>query len=76
MVLLSLGAWIITGGTAAGVMELVGEALHDHHLSTGNTDRSQCVALGIASWGVIANNVALDGEGVCLLWLVFRYLFS
>nr|KAG5702764.1 hypothetical protein BaRGS_003638 [Batillaria attramentaria] len=59
----STGAWIITGGTAAGVMEFVGEAVQDHIQATGDPEGNQCVALGIASWGVIANSLALDGEG-------------
>ncbi|XP_050394392.2 transient receptor potential cation channel subfamily M member 2 [Patella vulgata] len=59
----STGAWIVTGGTAAGVMEFVGEAVRDHIFSTGNPEQNRVVALGIASWGVISNNFALDGEG-------------
>ncbi|KAL8607328.1 hypothetical protein ACOMHN_039478 [Nucella lapillus] len=58
----STGAWIITGGTATGVMEFVGEAVQDHIQASGN-DVNECVALGIASWGAVANNLALDGEG-------------
>ncbi|ESO89164.1 hypothetical protein LOTGIDRAFT_229069 [Lottia gigantea] len=59
----STGAWIVTGGTAAGVMEFVGEAVRDHIFSTGNPEQNRVVALGIATWGVINNRLALDGEG-------------
>ncbi|XP_076450410.1 transient receptor potential cation channel subfamily M member-like 2 [Babylonia areolata] len=58
----STGAWIITGGTATGVMEFVGEAVQDHIQASGE-DPNECVALGIAPWGAVANNLALDGEG-------------
>ena len=60
------GAWIITGGTATGVMQLVGEALRDHLITLGSNDKS-VVALGIASWGCVANRAALDREGVCII---------
>lgn len=57
------GAWIITGGTATGVMQFVGEAVRDHLITLGSNDKS-VVALGIASWGCVANRNALDGEEV------------
>ncbi|XP_046584536.1 transient receptor potential cation channel subfamily M member 2-like [Haliotis rubra] len=57
----STGAWMITGGTSAGVMEFVGEAVQDYTAATGNNNK--VVALGIATWGIVANNFALDGEG-------------
>ena len=60
---LSPGAWIITGGTATGVMQFVGEAVRDHLITLGSQDKT-VVALGIASWGCVANRSALDGEGV------------
>ena len=60
------GAWIITGGTATGVMQFVGEAVRDHLITLGSNDKS-VVALGIASWGCVANRAALDGEGVCII---------
>lgn len=56
------GAWIITGGTATGVMQFVGEAVRDHLLTLGTNDKN-IVALGIATWGCIANREALDGDG-------------
>ncbi|KAL5018231.1 hypothetical protein ScPMuIL_003953 [Solemya velum] len=57
----STGAWIITGGTATGVMEFVGEAVRDHILTAGNQDKN-VVAIGVATWGIVANRVELDGD--------------
>jgi hypothetical protein len=48
------GAWIITGGTNAGVMEFVGEAVRDFSLSSGAVEQ-KVVAVGIATWGIIDN---------------------
>ncbi|GFO31362.1 transient receptor potential cation channel subfamily m member 2-like [Plakobranchus ocellatus] len=62
------GAWIITGGTASGVMEFVGEAVRDHITITGRGSQVPCVALGIVTWGCVANRLALDGEGEKGLW--------
>ncbi|XP_041459667.1 transient receptor potential cation channel subfamily M member-like 2 isoform X2 [Lytechinus variegatus] len=57
----STSAWIITGGTHAGVMKYVGDAVRDHTLANG---RSNVVAIGIASWGVIRNREKLiDDNG-------------
>ena len=66
-IFLCLGAWIITGGTATGVMQFVGEAVRDHMITLGSNDKT-VVALGIASWGCVANRSALDGEGVRTLY--------
>ena len=66
------GAWIITGGTATGVMQFVGEAVRDHLITLGSNDKS-VVALGIASWGCVANRAALDGEGVCKYCCVCKH---
>ncbi len=46
----STGAWIITGGTNAGVMKLVGDAVADE----GRKYSCDFTVLGIASWGKIA----------------------
>ncbi|KAK3605981.1 hypothetical protein CHS0354_019660 [Potamilus streckersoni] len=56
----STGAWIITGGTHAGVMKHVGEAVKDYGLTT--TNQKPVVAIGIAPWGVIQNRDALTNE--------------
>ncbi|KAL3836664.1 hypothetical protein ACJMK2_022086 [Sinanodonta woodiana] len=53
----STGAWIITGGTHAGVMKHVGEAVKDYGLTS--TNQKHVVTIGIAPWGVIQNRDAL-----------------
>ena len=70
------GAWIITGGTASGVMEFVGEAVADYVTVSGKSS-GECVALGIAPWGATANRMVLDGEDVStfLLHLLNILLF-
>lgn len=57
------GAWIITGGTHAGVMKHVGQAVRDHALS--NATQGNIVAIGVATWGVIHNRKALVHETGC-----------
>uniref|UniRef100_A0A3P9H183 Transient receptor potential cation channel, subfamily M, member 2 n=1 Tax=Oryzias latipes TaxID=8090 RepID=A0A3P9H183_ORYLA len=57
------GAWIITGGTNAGVMKHVGQAVRDYSLS--NSMQGQIVAIGVATWGVIHNRDALINEEGC-----------
>ncbi|XP_034549855.1 transient receptor potential cation channel subfamily M member 2 isoform X2 [Notolabrus celidotus] len=51
------GAWIITGGTHAGVMKHVGQAVRDYALS--GSINSQIVAIGVATWGIIHNRDTL-----------------
>lgn len=48
----STGAWIITGGTNAGVMKLVGEAVADD----ANQLLKRLTVIGIATWGKIAKS--------------------
>ncbi|XP_059198440.1 transient receptor potential cation channel subfamily M member 2-like [Centropristis striata] len=50
------GAWIITGGTHAGVMKHVGQAVRDYSLSSM---KGQIVAIGVATWGTIHNRETL-----------------
>uniref|UniRef100_A0AAQ4QDD8 Transient receptor potential cation channel, subfamily M, member 2 n=1 Tax=Gasterosteus aculeatus aculeatus TaxID=481459 RepID=A0AAQ4QDD8_GASAC len=57
------GAWIITGGTQAGVMKRVGRAVRDHALSSSM--QGQIVAIGIATWGIIHNRDALVNRKDC-----------
>ncbi|KAM6985111.1 transient receptor potential cation channel subfamily M member 2 [Aplochiton taeniatus] len=52
------GAWIITGGTHAGVMKHVGKAVRDYALSSSSLGKP-VVALGIATWGILHNQQAL-----------------
>ncbi|XP_040195795.1 transient receptor potential cation channel subfamily M member 2-like [Rana temporaria] len=55
----STGAWIITGGSHAGVMKHVGEAVRD--FSGGEKD-SEIVLIGIATWGIVHNRKSLLSE--------------
>ncbi|KAH9505775.1 Transient receptor putative cation channel sub M member 2 [Bulinus truncatus] len=48
---LSTGAWIVTGGTYAGVMKHVGEAVRDF----GLTSQGRVTTIGIATWGCVQN---------------------
>ncbi len=52
------GAWILTGGTHAGVMKHVGMAVRDYTLSSGLME-GQIVVIGVAPWGAIHNRHAL-----------------
>ncbi|KAK2839691.1 hypothetical protein Q5P01_013431 [Channa striata] len=52
------GAWIITGGTHAGVMKHVGQAVRDYALSSSSM-QGQIVAIGVATWGIVHNREAL-----------------
>ncbi|KAG8505750.1 Transient receptor potential cation channel subfamily M member 2, partial [Galemys pyrenaicus] len=52
------GAWIITGGSHAGVMKQVGEAVHDFSLS-GSCSQGKVVTIGVATWGAIHNRESL-----------------
>ncbi|KAM4796298.1 transient receptor potential cation channel subfamily M member 2-like [Rhinophrynus dorsalis] len=55
----STGAWIITGGTHAGVMKHVGEAVRDF---SGGQANSDIVLIGIATWGIVHNRKLLLSE--------------
>lgn len=52
------GAWIITGGSHAGVMKQVGEAVRDFSLSSGYKE-GEVVTIGVATWGTIHNREGL-----------------
>ncbi|CAI9538518.1 unnamed protein product, partial [Staurois parvus] len=54
----STGAWIITGGSHAGVMKLVGEAIRNFSGGKG----SEIVLIGIATWGIVHNRKLLISE--------------
>lgn len=56
--LLSAGAWIVTGGSHTGVMKQVGKAVRDSSLSSGHDD-GDVVTIGIATWGVVHNREGL-----------------
>ncbi|XP_069615725.1 transient receptor potential cation channel subfamily M member 2-like [Ranitomeya imitator] len=55
----STGAWIITGGSHAGVMKHVGEAIRDF---SGDQQNSEIVLIGIATWGIVHNREYLLSE--------------
>ncbi|KAM8934160.1 transient receptor potential cation channel subfamily M member 2 [Pelodytes ibericus] len=52
------GAWIITGGSHAGVMKQVGEAVRDFCMGSSNKD-NEIVTIGIATWGIVHNRNSL-----------------
>ena len=47
-------AWVVTGGTATGVMGMVGEMVHEAE------DPRDVICLGIATWGIVKNHEVLD----------------
>ncbi|XP_031442375.1 transient receptor potential cation channel subfamily M member 2 [Clupea harengus] len=54
----STGAWIITGGTHAGVMKHVGMAVRDYTLSSSSV-KGEIVAIGVATWGTVHKRKSL-----------------
>ncbi|KAK2189308.1 hypothetical protein NP493_109g03018 [Ridgeia piscesae] len=58
------GTWIITGGTQAGVMRLVGEAVHDRLVADGS--KTGLVAIGIATWGCVKGKDKLFNHDVSI----------
>ena len=50
-------AWLVTGGTNCGVMELVGDAVSKYNLTHNRKNRLIC--LGIATWGIVENRDSL-----------------
>lgn len=56
------GAWIITGGTNAGVMKHVGEAVRDYGLVSASTN--PIIVIGVATWGCIQNKEDLTDSEV------------
>ncbi|XP_043916462.1 transient receptor potential cation channel subfamily M member 2-like [Protopterus annectens] len=57
----STGAWIITGGSHAGVMKHVGEAIRDYNMSSSPKE-GKIVVIGIATWGTVYNRKSLISE--------------
>uniref|UniRef100_A0A670JDG5 Transient receptor potential cation channel subfamily M member 2 n=1 Tax=Podarcis muralis TaxID=64176 RepID=A0A670JDG5_PODMU len=51
------GAWIITGGSHAGVMKQVGEAVRDFSMSSNY--KGEIITIGIATWGTVHNRSSL-----------------
>ena len=60
------GAWIITGGTFAGVMKHVGKGIRDYCVFTRKRE-SKIVCLGIAAWGMVIHKEKLEINKVCLM---------
>ncbi|KAM7407582.1 hypothetical protein PAMA_003348 [Pampus argenteus] len=58
------GAWIITGGTHAGLMKHVGQAVREYALSSSSMN-VQIVAIGVATWGIIHNREDLVHSEGC-----------
>ncbi|KAK3605984.1 hypothetical protein CHS0354_019664 [Potamilus streckersoni] len=56
----STGAWIITGGTHAGVMKHVGEAVKDYGMAY--TNQKPVITIGLVPWGVIQNRDTLENK--------------
>lgn len=52
------GAWIITGGSHAGVMKQVGEAVRDFCMGSTNKN-SKIINIGIVTWGIVHNRKSL-----------------
>jgi len=48
--------WIVTSGFKTGVVQLVGEAIHDHKVTN---PRSHITAIGCSKWGAAKNREAL-----------------
>ncbi|XP_053372803.1 transient receptor potential cation channel subfamily M member-like 2 [Mercenaria mercenaria] len=63
---LTTGAWIVTGGTHAGVMKHVGEAVKD--FGVASTSKNPVISIGIAPWGCIQNKKALIDDQCTGLW--------
>jgi len=53
----------VTGGTHAGVMKYVGEAVRNHIIAHGSS--KPIATIGIASWGCISNRELLVRNEVC-----------
>ncbi|XP_075036348.1 transient receptor potential cation channel subfamily M member 2 isoform X2 [Mixophyes fleayi] len=52
------GAWIITGGSHAGVMKQVGEAVKDFCMGSNNKN-NEIVTIGVATWGIVHKRSSL-----------------
>ncbi len=59
-------AWIITGGTNAGVMRLVGEAVAEEYPKYST--ESELIVLGVLTWGIIDMREKLFGVQLLLIF--------
>ena len=55
----------MTGGTHAGVMKHVGEAVKDFGIAS--TNKKPVIAIGIAPWGCIQNKNVLEEKEVTFI---------
>jgi transient receptor potential cation channel subfamily M protein 2 len=55
----SIDGWITTGGTHAGIMKYVGEAVKQYGITN-----DKLVLLGIANWTTVTNNDLLKESSV------------
>ena len=55
----------MTGGTHAGVMKYVGEAVRKHIIACGS--KKPIAAIGIAVWGCVSNREVFDNKEVRIL---------
>ncbi|CAF0881591.1 unnamed protein product [Adineta steineri] len=53
---LKADGWIVTTGFKTGVVQLVGEAIHDHKVTN---PRSHITAIGCSKWGAVRNRESL-----------------
>lgn len=56
------GAWVLTGGLGAGVMQYVGQAVHEYAATVGSMERHKLALLGVCPWSGIDNRYALVEE--------------
>ena len=54
--IVKIDGWIVTTGFKTGVVQLVGEAIHDHKVTN---PRSHITAIGCSKWGAVRNREAL-----------------
>jgi hypothetical protein len=53
---LYIDGWIVTSGFKTGVVQLVGEAIHDHKVTN---PQSHITAIGCSKWGATKNRETL-----------------
>jgi len=51
-----IDGWIVTTGFKTGVVQLVGEAIHDHKVTN---PRKHITAIGCSKWGATKNRESL-----------------
>jgi hypothetical protein len=54
--LIGKDGWIVTSGYKTGVVQLVGEAIHDHKVTNPS---SHITAIGCSKWGATRNRESL-----------------